>query len=96
MNLIRDYRKAAGMTQAELAMMTGCRRETIANLEKDRYNPSLTLADKIAQALECSIYQIFPLLDSAECERKETDKEIARVHAMYHEEAWRTFAELSK
>lgn len=70
MNIIREHRKAAGMTQEELAMMTGCRRETIANIEKDRYNPSLALADKIAQALECSIYELWPFLLSKDADNK--------------------------
>ena len=41
---IREYRENRGMKQAELAELVGVRRETIVNLEKGRYNPSLKLA----------------------------------------------------
>ena len=47
------------MTQAELAKLVGVRRETIYNLENGRYNPSLSLAWKIAQVFNASIEDIF-------------------------------------
>lgn len=48
------YRKAAGYSQTELAKMVDCRRETICNLEKGKYNPSLTLAYRIVNAINLS------------------------------------------
>ena len=47
------------MKQEELAQRVGVRRETIGNLEKGRYNPSLALAWKIAQVFGVSIEEIF-------------------------------------
>ena len=46
-------------TQEELARLVGVRRETIGNLEKGRYNPSLVLAWNIAQVFGVSIEEIF-------------------------------------
>ena len=43
-NRIKEYRARHNMTQGELADLVGVRRETIGNLEKGRYNPSLVLA----------------------------------------------------
>lgn len=39
------------MTQEELAVMVGVRRETIMRLEKAQYNPSLKLAVDISRAV---------------------------------------------
>lgn len=58
-NNIREYRARYGMKQEELASRVGVRRETIGNLEKGRYNPSLVLAWKIAKVFGVSIEEIF-------------------------------------
>ena len=46
-------------TQEELAKLVGVRRETIGNLEKGKYNPSLVLAWNIAQVFGVSIEEVF-------------------------------------
>ena len=43
-NRMKEHRARLGLKQEELAMLVGVRRETIGNLEKGRYNPSLVLA----------------------------------------------------
>ena len=58
-NRIREYRARQGMKQEELARLVGVRRETIGNLEKGRYNPSLVLAWRIAAVFGVSIEEIF-------------------------------------
>jgi putative transcriptional regulator len=58
-NRIREYRARYDMKQDELARLVGVRRETIGNLEKGRYNPSLVLAWNIAKAFHVSIEEIF-------------------------------------
>ena len=47
-NRIKEYRARFDMKQEELASKVGVRRETIGNLEKGKYNPSLVLAWNIA------------------------------------------------
>ncbi len=47
------------MTQEELAVMVGVRRETIMRLEKAQYNPSLKLAVDISRAVGAPIEEIF-------------------------------------
>lgn len=58
-NRIREYRAGREMSQEELAKLVGVRRETIGNLEKGRYNPSLVLAWNIAGVFGVSIEEIF-------------------------------------
>ena len=47
------------MKQEELAAKVGVRRETISNLEKGKYNPSLVLAWNIAKVFNVPIEKIF-------------------------------------
>ncbi len=58
-NDISVYRERLGLTQGELALKCGVRRETIVNLERGRYNPSLRLALKICAALGSRIEELF-------------------------------------
>ena len=48
-----------GLTQSELADLVGVRRETIVNLERGRYNPSLKLAMDIAKVFHVTVEEIF-------------------------------------
>ena len=58
-NRIKEYRARFNMKQEELAARVGVRRETIGNLEKGRYNPSLVMAWNIAQVFGVTIEEIF-------------------------------------
>ena len=58
-NRIKEYQAKHGMKQEDLARITGVRRETIGNLEKGRYNPSLVLAWNIAKAFGVTIEDVF-------------------------------------
>ncbi len=49
------------MTQVDLAKEVGVRRETIVFLEKGKYNPSLQLAHRVAQAFGLGIEEVFLL-----------------------------------
>ena len=58
-NRIKEYRARYDMKQDDLAKLVGVRRETIGNLEKGKYNPSLVLAWNIAKVFDVSIEEIF-------------------------------------
>lgn len=58
-NRIKEFRARHNMKQEELAKLVDVRRETIGNLEKDRYNPSLVLAWNIAKVFNVTIEEIF-------------------------------------
>lgn len=56
---IKKYRQLSDMTQEQLALKVGVRRETIMRLEKAQYNPSLKLAIDISRAVNAPIEEIF-------------------------------------
>ncbi|MCK6206114.1 MULTISPECIES: helix-turn-helix transcriptional regulator [Bacillaceae] len=58
-NKISVYRAEKKMTQQELADAVGVSRQTILSIEKNRYNPSLILAIKIAKVLDKPIMDVF-------------------------------------
>ncbi len=62
-NRIKEFRAKHNMKQEELAAKVGVRRETIGNLEKGKYNPSLVLAWNIAKVFGVSIEEIFTVED---------------------------------
>lgn len=56
---LKKYRQMKEMTQEQLALQVGVRRETIMRLEKAQYNPSLKLAIDISRAVGVPIEEIF-------------------------------------
>ena len=58
-NRMKEYRAKYDMKQEDLARLVGVRRETIGNLEKGKYNPSLVLAWRIAKVFQTAIEDVF-------------------------------------
>ena len=58
-NRITELRKTKHLTQQDLADLLGVTRQTIISLERGRYNPSITLAFKLAKTFEMHIEDIF-------------------------------------
>jgi predicted transcriptional regulators len=56
---LKEYREAKSLKQADLAELVGVRRETIVNLEKGKYNPSLKLAMDIAKVFHTTVEELF-------------------------------------
>ena len=56
---LKEYQEAKGLKQADLAELVGVRRETIVNLEKGKYNPSLKLAMDIAKVFHTTVEELF-------------------------------------
>ena len=52
-------RKARSVSQEELANALEVSRQTIISLEKGRYNPSITLAFKLARYFGVTIEELF-------------------------------------
>jgi putative transcriptional regulator len=58
-NDLRDRREQAGLSQADLAAAVGVTRQTINAIERDRYDPSIELAFKLAGHFDCRIEDLF-------------------------------------
>ena len=58
-NRLEEIRKERGIKQEELAAALEVSRQTIGSLENGRYNPSITLAFKLARYFEMSFEDIF-------------------------------------
>ncbi len=56
---IHVFRATKRMSQQELADLVGVSRQTIIQLERNRYNPSMLLAYSIAQVFDVSIEELF-------------------------------------
>lgn len=58
-NRIRELRVERKLTQEELAEILGVSRQSINAIEKEKFDPSLTTAFKMAQLFELPIEQLF-------------------------------------
>lgn len=58
-NNLKVYRAKKDLTQQELAINVGVSRQTIISIEKGRYEPSLSLAFKLANHFEIRIEDLF-------------------------------------
>ena len=58
-NRLEEIRKERGIKQEELAAALEVSQQTIGSLENGRYNPSITLAFKLARYFDMSIEDIF-------------------------------------
>ena len=58
-NTIATRRKQRKLSQAELAQLTAVTRQTINAIENNKYDPSLSLAFKLAAILETTVDELF-------------------------------------
>lgn len=65
-NRLEELRRERGINQEELARALRVSRQTIGSLENGRYNPSITLAFKIARFFGLSIEEVFIYEESDE------------------------------
>ena len=63
-NEIKVHRAKRQLSQEDLANLVGVRRETIVNLEKGKYNPSLLLAMQIAAVFQVKVDDLFKLIEN--------------------------------
>ena len=58
-NHIKTLRKAAKLSQEELAKLCKVTRQTINAIENDKYDPTLQLAFDIASVLDTTVDELF-------------------------------------
>jgi putative transcriptional regulator len=64
-NQVRKFRRAADLTQEQLAEKVGVTRQTIVSIEKGNYTPSVALALQIAAVLRLRVEELFQLKKGA-------------------------------
>ncbi len=58
-NRLKEYRAKINVNQTEMGRLVGVSRQTISQIERGDYSPSVTLALKIAKVLEVRVEDIF-------------------------------------
>ena len=58
-NRLKEYRARLGVNQQEMGSLVGVSRQTISQIERGDYSPSVTLALKLAQACHVTVEDIF-------------------------------------
>jgi putative transcriptional regulator len=58
-NAVREHREAREMTQSDLAASVEVTRQSINAIERERYDPSLELALKLADEFDCAVEALF-------------------------------------
>lgn len=58
-NKIKIYRKSTGVSQENLSEKLGVSRQTINAIENDKYDPSLSLAFKLAKLFDVTVDELF-------------------------------------
>ncbi len=58
-NHLKEYRARLGINQQELGHLAGVSRQTISQIERGDYSPSVTLALKIAKICSATVEDIF-------------------------------------
>ena len=59
LNRLKEYRSRLGVNQTEMGKLAGVSRQTISQIERGDYSPSVTLALKIAKICEVSVEDIY-------------------------------------
>ena len=58
-NRLKEYRAKINVNQTEMGKLVGVSRQTISQIERGDYSPSVTLALKIAKVLDAKVEDIF-------------------------------------
>ena len=58
-NRLKEYRAKLGVNQQQMGALAGVSRQTISQIERGDYSPSVTLALKIARICQCRVEDIF-------------------------------------
>ena len=58
-NRLKEYRAKNGINQSEMGRLVGVSRQTISQIERGDYSPSVVLAIKLARYFNVSVEDIF-------------------------------------
>ena len=64
-NRLKEYRAKISVNQHEMGKLVGVSRQTISQIERGDYSPSVSLALKIAKVFEVPVEEIFQYKEDA-------------------------------
>ena len=67
-NHLKEYRAKIDVNQQEMGRLVGVSRQTISQIERGDYSPSVTLALKIAKVFNARVEDIFSYVEDTEDE----------------------------
>lgn len=67
-NKLKEYRALIGVNQTRMGELVGVSRQTISQIERGDYSPSVTLALKIAKICNAKVEDIFSYKEDEENE----------------------------
>lgn len=68
LNHLKEYRARINVNQQEMGRLVGVSRQTISQIERGDYSPSVTLALKIAKVFEVRVEDIFDYVEDKDNE----------------------------
>ncbi len=71
-NRLKEYRARLGVNQQQMGALVGTSRQTISQIERGDYSPSVTLALKLARVCGVTVEDIFVYEEEQD---NETEKE---------------------
>ena len=71
LNRLKEYISRLGVNQTEMGKLAGVSRQTISQIERGDYSPSVTLALKLAKICEVNVEDIFIYEEEINDEGKE-------------------------
>ena len=67
-NRLKEYRARLGVNQQQMGALVGTSRQTISQIERGDYSPSVTLALKLARACGVRVEDIFQYVEEITAE----------------------------
>lgn len=71
-NHLKEYRARLGVNQQQMGALVGTSRQTISQIERGDYSPSVTLALKLARVCGVTVEDIFVYEEDEENENNKT------------------------
>ncbi len=68
LNRLKEFRAKIDVNQQEMGRLVGVSRQTISQIERGDYSPSVTLALKIAKVFDAKVEDIFDYVEDDENE----------------------------
>lgn len=65
LNHLKEYRARINVNQQEMGRLVGVSRQTISQIERGDYSPSVTLALKIAKVFNVRVEDIFDYVEES-------------------------------